>query len=112
MIESLPRVLAVDDTQANLVALSALLDGLDCELVAVHTGNEALKQLLRREFAVILLDVQMPEMDGYEVARHARANPSTKNIPIIFLTAGRPTEDGVLRGYGSGAVDFLFKPLD
>jgi signal transduction histidine kinase len=112
MIEPLPRVLAVDDTQANLVALSALLDGLDCELVAVHTGNEALKQLLRREFAVILLDVQMPEMDGYEVARHARANPSTKDIPIIFLTAGRPTEDGVLRGYGSGAVDFLFKPLD
>jgi two-component system, sensor histidine kinase and response regulator len=112
MSESLPCVLAVDDTPANLVALSALLDGLDCELVAVESGNEALRQLLRREFAVMLLDVQMPDMDGYEVARHARENPATRDVPIIFLTAGRRTDEGVLRGYGSGAVDFLFKPLD
>jgi signal transduction histidine kinase len=107
-----PSVLAVDDTPANLVALQALLAELPCEVVAAESGNEALKQLLRREFAVVLLDVQMPEMDGYEVARHARENPMTRDVPIIFLTAGRQTEQGTLRGYGSGAVDFLFKPVD
>jgi two-component system sensor histidine kinase/response regulator len=107
-----PSVLAVDDTPANLVALQALLAELPCEVVIAESGNEALKQLLRREFAVVLLDVQMPEMDGYEVARHARENPKTREVPIIFLTAGRQTEQGTLRGYGSGAVDFLFKPVD
>jgi signal transduction histidine kinase len=105
-------VLAVDDTPANLVAVQALLAQLPCEVVVANSGNEALKQLLRREFAVVLLDVQMPEMDGYEVARHARENPVTRDVPIIFLTAGRQTEQGTLRGYGSGAVDFLFKPVD
>jgi two-component system, NtrC family, sensor kinase len=107
-----PPVLIVDDVEANLVALRALLDGLSCEVVVAKSGNEALRQLLKREFAVILLDVQMPEMDGYEVAHHARENPSTRDIPIIFLTAAHHSEDNVLRGYGSGAVDFLFKPID
>ena len=77
-----------------------------------RSGNDALRQLLRREFAVVLLDVQMPEMDGYEVAHHARRNPSTRDVPIIFLTAANNSEGMVLRGYGSGAVDFLFKPLN
>jgi two-component system NtrC family sensor kinase len=81
-------------------------------VVVAKTGNEALRQLLKREFAVLLLDVQMPEMDGYEVAHHARDNPATRDVPIIFLTAARHSEDNVLRGYGSGAVDFLFKPID
>ena len=107
-----PPVLIVDDVEANLVALRALLDGLSCEVVVAKSGNEALRQLLKREFAVILLDVQMPEMDGYEVAHHARENPATRDIPIIFLTAAHHSEDNVLRGYGSGAVDFLFKPID
>jgi two-component system NtrC family sensor kinase len=105
-------VLVVDDVEANLVALRALLDGLGCDVVVAKTGNDALRQLLKRDFAVLLLDVQMPEMDGYEVAHHARDNPATRDVPIIFLTAARHSEDNVLRGYGTGAVDFLFKPID
>jgi two-component system sensor histidine kinase/response regulator len=111
MPRSLPSVLLVDDTEANLVALEALLAGLPCELVRARDGNEALKQLLIREFAVMLLDVRMPGMDGYEVARYARENSVTRDIPIIFLTATQYTEESVLRGYGSGAVDFLLKPF-
>jgi two-component system NtrC family sensor kinase len=107
-----PAVLAVDDVEANLVALQALLEDMDCEVVFARSGNDALRHLLRREFAVMLLDVQMPEMDGYEVAHHARRNPSTRDVPIIFLTAASNSEGMVLRGYGSGAVDFLFKPLN
>ncbi len=107
-----PCVLLVDDVEANLVALSAELDRLGCELVRANNGNEALRQLLKREFAVMLLDVQMPDMDGFEVAHHARENPQTRDVPIIFVTAMHETEAGVLRGYGSGAVDILFKPVN
>lgn len=124
-------VLVVDDVEANLSAMDALLSELGCEIVLARSGNEALLQLLKRDFAVMLLDVQMPEMDGYEVARYARGNPATREVPIVFLTAGgtarsgpdpargksRGSEDGmteenVLKGYGSGAVDFLFKPVN
>jgi two-component system NtrC family sensor kinase len=105
-------VLLVDDVETNLVALRALLDDLDCEVVLVRSGNAALSQLLRREFAVMLLDVQMPGMDGFEVARHARANPLTREVPILFVTAMHNTQESVLRGYDSGAVDVLFKPID
>jgi two-component system sensor histidine kinase/response regulator len=107
-----PAILLVDDVEANLVALDALLSDLDCDLVRAQSGNDALRHLLRREFAVILLDVQMPQMDGYEVARYAREHPETRHVPIIFLTAMHHTEETVLRGYGTGAVDFLFKPLN
>jgi len=107
-----PAVLAVDDVEANLVALQASLEDMDCDVVFARSGNDALRHLLRREFAVVLLDVQMPEMDGYEVAHHARRHPSTRDVPIIFLTAANNSEGMVLRGYGSGAVDFLFKPLN
>ncbi len=102
----------VDDRPANLIALQAQLGDLDCELVPAGSGNEALRLLLRGEFAMILLDVQMPGMDGYEVARYAREHPSTRDIPIIFLTAEHETEATALRGYGSGAVDLLFKPIN
>ncbi|HEX2875007.1 MAG TPA: response regulator [Polyangiaceae bacterium] len=105
-------VLVVDDVAANLVAAEALLDGLGCEVVKASSGENALRLLLKREFAVMLLDVQMPEMDGYEVARHVRMNSATRDIPIIFLTATHNSPDNVLQGYGSGAVDFLFKPLN
>jgi two-component system NtrC family sensor kinase len=108
----LPTVLIVDDVEANLVALRALLEGTGCNVTSASSGNQALRLLLRHEFAVMLLDVQMPEMDGYEVARHARMIPATRDIPIIFLTATHDSEENVLRGYGSGAVDFLFKPID
>ena len=107
-----PAVLVVDDVDANLVAVEALLSDLDCDLVLARSGNAALSALLRREFAVVLLDVQMPEMDGYEVARHSREYHGTRDVPIVFLTATHNTEENVLRGYGSGAVDFLFKPID
>ena len=107
-----PSVLLVDDVDANLVALEALLGDMDCELTRAHGGNEALRHMLRREFAVMLLDVQMPEMDGFEVAQHARSNPRTRDVPIIFLTANHEGEQGMLRGYGTGAVDFLWKPLN
>lgn len=107
-----PSVLLVDDVEANLIALEALLAGLDCELVRARNGNDALKHLLKQEFAVVLLDVQMPEMDGYEVAHFARDNPKTRDVPIIFLTAMHSNEDSVLRGYGTGAVDYLTKPFN
>jgi signal transduction histidine kinase len=112
MDQAKPRVLLVDDVEANLVALCALLDDMDCELVRASGGNEALRQMLKREFAVMLLDVQMPGMDGFEVAQHARSHPSTREVPIIFLTATHENEQGMLRGYGTGAVDFLWKPLN
>jgi two-component system, NtrC family, sensor kinase len=111
-LERRPAVLLVDDVEANLVALEALLDDLACDLVRAPSGNAALRQLLKREFAVMLLDVQMPEMDGYEVARHVHENPLTADVPILFLTATHNTPENVLKGYGSGAVDFLFKPID
>jgi two-component system NtrC family sensor kinase len=107
-----PAVLVVDDVEGNLVAVEALLSDMDCDVVLTRSGNQALRALLKREFAVALLDVQMPEMDGFEVARHARENPATRDVPLLFLTAAHDSEERVLRGYGSGAVDFLFKPID
>jgi two-component system sensor histidine kinase/response regulator len=112
MTEAKPSILLVDDVPANLVALQALLGDLACDLVQASDGNEALRQLLKREFAVMLLDVQMPDMDGYEVATFARSNPRTRDVPIIFLTAMHDSEASMLRGYGSGAVDFLLKPFN
>jgi len=109
---ALPAVLIVDDVEANLVALRALLENVSCTVTSASSGTQALRALLKQEFAVMLLDVQMPEMDGYEVARHARMNPATCDVPIIFLTATHDSDENVARGYGSGAVDFLFKPID
>ena len=107
-----PTVLVVDDIEGNLIAVEALLADLDCEVVLARSGNHALHALLKQEFALVLLDVQMPEMDGFEVARHVRQNRATRDIPLLFLTAAHDSEEGVLRGYGTGAVDFLFKPID
>src|SRR4051812_20584690 len=112
MNEPKPSVLLVDDVEANLLAIEALLEDVECEIVRARGGNEALKLLLKRDFAVMLLDVQMPEMDGFEVAKYARQNPQTRDVPIIFVTAMHGSEDSMLRGYGSGAVDFLLKPLN
>jgi hypothetical protein len=112
MSEYKPSVLLIDDIEANLVALEALLDATNFDVVRAHNGNEALRQLLKRDFAVMLLDVQMPGMDGYEVAKYARANSRTKDVPIIFLTAMHDPGDAAFRAYGSGAVDFLLKPAN
>jgi signal transduction histidine kinase len=107
-----PSVLIVDDVEANLLALEAQLAVLDCTLVRASSGNDALRQLLKRKFAVMLLDVQMPDMDGFEVARHARQNPDTRDVPIVFVTAMNESEEHVERGYDTGAFDFLFKPVN
>ena len=107
-----PKVLIVDDRRDNLLVLEAILDPLPCELVRAGSGQEALRRLLHDEVAVILLDVQMPGLDGYETARAVKGRERTRNIPIIFLTAIDRELDHRLRGYGTGAVDFLAKPLE
>ncbi|RFS86522.1 response regulator [Actinomadura spongiicola] len=106
------RILAVDDRTENLTALAAVLDALPVEVVPVTSGQAALKELLNDEFALILLDVVMPEMDGFETAAHIKARPRTRDIPIIFLTAGGESGEQAFRGYAAGAVDYLTKPFD
>ncbi|CAN7671992.1 response regulator [Pseudoduganella sp. LjRoot289] len=106
-------VLLVDDNEDNLLALTALLDGIEgLDLVAVTSGEEALRQLLRRDFGLVLMDVQMPGMDGYETATLMRANPKTRQVPIMFVTALLSGSDFAFRGYQSGAVDYLVKPIE
>ncbi|MDM8546222.1 GGDEF domain-containing response regulator [Candidatus Venteria ishoeyi] len=108
-----PTVLIVDDHEENLLALEMLLEQeRDIEICRALSGKEALRQLLGQEFALVLLDVQMPEMDGFEVAELMRANPSTRLIPIIFITAISKEERYRFQGYEAGAVDYLYKPLD
>ena len=104
-------ILVVDDTSANLVAVEAALAPLDCRLVFARSGMEGLAHLLEQDFAVILLDVQMPGMDGYECARLIRSRARNKTVPIIFVTAHSRDENDVLQAYQLGAVDFLFKPV-
>src|SRR2546422_320161 len=106
------KVLCVDDREANLIALGAALDGLGYELTHAGSGAEALSAVSQCDFAAILLDVQMPVMDGFETARRIREMAHARTTPIIFLTANYPSEDYVLRGYEVGAVDYLFKPLN
>ena len=105
-------VLLVDDRRENLVALEAVLEPLGVDLVSVTSGEQALRELLRREFAVILLDVQMPELDGFETAELIKARERTRHIPIIFVTAISKQPDHVFRGYEAGAVDYVFKPIN
>jgi CheY-like chemotaxis protein len=108
-----PKVLIVDDVRASSLALEVLLQGLDCTLETARSGEAALSLLLREKFAVMLLDVRMPGMDGYEVARHVRMHAATRELPIIFMTAQSPDATDQLRlGYDAGAVDFLFKPIN
>jgi PAS domain S-box-containing protein len=104
------KILLVDDTPDNLVSLEAALYGLGEELVMAHSGKEALRHLLNDDFAAILLDVRMPEMDGFETAELIRSRPRSRQTPIIFLT-GYKSEEHLFRGYDLGAVDFLFKPI-
>lgn len=107
-------VLLVDDRQENLTALAALLEDMPqpLQLVQATSGQEALRQSLKHDFAVVLLDVQMPEMDGLETAELLRANPRTRHLPIIFVTAGLHDRVRQFNGYEMGAVDFLNKPIE
>jgi PAS domain S-box-containing protein len=107
-----PSILLVDDRPSNLIALAAVLESLDVRLVRATNAEEALDAVQHREFAVILLDVQMPEVDGYEVARRIKALEAPRLTPVIFLTALDEDRRHVHAGYQSGAVDYLFKPLD
>ncbi len=106
------KVLLVDDRPANLLALESLLEPLGQALVRASSGAEALRELLTGEFAVILLDVQMPGMDGFRTAEYIKMREQTRHVPIIFLSAASPENQLTFRGYETGAVDFLFKPLD
>ncbi len=105
------RVLLVDDDERNLLAVATVLEDLG-EVVLARSGEEALRHLLRGEFAVILLDVYMPGMDGYETAQIIRNREQTKSIPIVFLSAVNKEAEHQLRGYSMGAVDYVFKPVD
>ena len=105
------RVLLVDDDERNLLAVATVLEDLG-EVVLAHSGEEALRHLLKGEFAVILLDVYMPGMDGYETAQIIRTREQTKGIPIVFLSAVNKETEHLLRGYSMGAVDYVFKPVD
>ena len=104
--------LIVDDQPANLIALEGLLESLELHIVKAASGQEALSLVLEFDFALVLLDVQMPGMDGYETAILMRGMKRTRNVPIIFLTAISKEQKHVFKGYEAGAVDFLFKPID
>ena len=106
------NILVVDDHRENLIALEAILDGDGRNLIMAQSGNEALSLALKHDFALVLLDVQMPEMDGFEVAELMRKNKKTRNLPIIFVTAISKEQKYVFKGYECGAVDYLFKPID
>jgi len=106
-----PRVLMVDDRPDNLMALAAVLEPLDADLVPARSGEEALRRLLGGEFAVIVLDVQMPVLDGFETARLIKQRERTRHIPLVFLTAISGEPEHHLRGYEVGAVDYVYKPF-
>ena len=106
-----PNILLVDDLPANLLVLRTVLDGLGHTLVEANSGEEALARLRERVFAVVLLDVNMPGLDGFETARLLRAREGSRHTPVVFITAYDSDRDQVERAYALGAVDFLFKPL-
>lgn len=105
------NILIVDDTKANLISLEAILEGDNLKIITAYNGNDALKILLKRKIDIILLDIQMPGMNGFEVAELMRANNKTKDIPIIFITAINKEEEHIFKGYELGAVDYLYKPI-
>ncbi|MDB4989601.1 MAG: Chemotaxis regulator - transmits chemoreceptor signals to flagelllar motor component CheY [Myxococcaceae bacterium] len=108
----LVRLLLVDDLQENLLALEALVRGPDIQVLQARSGTEALELLLSHDVALALIDVQMPEMDGFELAELMRGSDRTRRVPIIFVTAGAREPSRIFQGYDAGAVDFLFKPID
>ncbi len=107
-----PNILIVDDLPTNLTVLEALLKELDINIVKARSGNEALSCMIDNEFALVLLDVQMPEMDGFETAELMRGSARTRQTPIIFVTAINKDQEHIFRGYEAGAVDYLFKPFN
>ena len=110
----LPRIkcLLVDDLEENLLALGALLQRDDVELLTARSGSEALELLLTNDVALAFLDVQMPDMDGFELAELVRGSERTRHVPLIFVTAGARERQRLFKGYESGAVDFIYKPIE
>ncbi len=106
------NILLVDDHKENLVTLEQVLEDLEVHIFKVTSGNDALALMLSVDFALVLMDVQMPVMDGFETARLMRGSARTRHIPIIFITAINKEKRHIFKGYGSGAVDYLFKPLE
>ncbi|BBO83880.1 hypothetical protein DSCO28_44460 [Desulfosarcina ovata subsp. sediminis] len=106
------KILVVDDRPENLLSIGAVLESPGLTIITAASGNEALGLVLEHNFALILLDVQMPGMDGFEVAELLRSNEKTRHLPIIFVTAINKERPHVFTGYEKGAVDYLFKPLD
>jgi diguanylate cyclase (GGDEF)-like protein len=107
-----PKILVVDDTPANLIAMRRLLAKVEVELIETRSGNEALAACLDHEFALVLLDVNMPEMDGFEVAELLAEESRTRDTPIIFVTAAYADDLNRLKGYSFGAVDYIAKPIN
>ena len=110
--EELPKILVVDDVRANLVSMRRLLSPVKAQIFEAHSGNEALALCLDHRFALILLDVQMPDMDGFEVASLLNNDPETCDIPIVFVTAAYHDDINRLKGYTFGAVDYIAKPIN
>src|SRR3954452_8239991 len=106
------KILVADDDPRNLYVVEEMLRGPGLDIVLVESGEEVLRHVLRDDFAVILLDVRMPRIDGFEVAAMIRARPRSSRIPIIFLTASNKDDLHVFRGYSAGAVDYVFKPIE
>lgn len=107
-----PNILLVDDRPENLLAMEAALEELHCQVFKVTSGQEALLMVLKHEFALILLDVQMPEMDGFETAKLIHGKKDLKHIPIIFITAISKEQKYIQKGYEVGAENYLFKPIE
>ncbi|MFJ7073224.1 two-component system response regulator [Streptomyces sp. NPDC098781] len=112
MTDERAGILLVDDMEDNLIALEAVLGSLNEPLVRARSGEEAMKALLRRRFALVLLDVRMPGMDGFETAANIKRLDQTKDVPIIFLTGAEDEPGYAFRGYATGAADYLTKPFD
>lgn len=106
------NILIVDDKPGNILVLEGILESLDCNIVTASSGNIALGLMLEYDFAVVLLDVQMPEMDGFETAMLMKGSERTKEVPIIFVTAISKEQWCIFKGYEVGAVDYLFKPIE
>lgn len=112
MTSARPKVLAVDDVPSNLLVLEGILSSVGCELICARSGNEALRCARSHDFAAALLDVQMPEMDGYELATRLREEVGLRDMPIVFVTAFVDSTAAIQRAYGAGGFDFLFKPVE
>ncbi len=107
-----PNILLVDDKIENLLALEVILKEFECNLIRATSGQQALRHVLEHEFALVLLDVQMPGMDGFEVAELMKSRQESKDIPIIFITAISKEHEYVMKGFDVGAVNYMYKPVD